>query len=412
MPTVFSAAQLAASAAAGDPRTQDSFATTAEWHAYQAEWFKTVTMGEDLPPVGDPNRAKRWKSTRQQRGKIELQRERQQQPRTPWQRPARNDRQKEDDNEYHKERRQREAQLRSEEDDALKFLEQIHDASGSLINANARRLATLAPDAASNERVRRIEEQEKVYAQLLVQGGLATSELEAREKFFAAAHFHGIITARHETPRQLVEELAYTSLDYMDFVHRVGHEGGKAVRLPRFIKLSEDEPQVPPQGQEDLDRVEEDLVAGFARLTWSEEEVKNSHTHMRMLPRDDNWAWAPRGWDPCPGEPRPMWTAWIPDGCGGQRELRATYDVFEGEGPGGDGLLETRRFTMPYPPEIDFPGITLLQARGIQVACGAWFNQNGWGDFEGREAAPDIVAWLANAMDISLEEQQEEGVLV
>ena len=53
-----------------------------------------------------------------------------------------------------------------------------------------------------------------------------------------------------------------------------------------------------------------------------------------------------------------------------------------------------------------------LQARGIQVACGAWFNQNGWGDFAGREAAPDIVAWLANAMDISLEEQQEEGVLV
>jgi len=54
MPTVFSAAQLAASAAAGDPRNQDSFATTAEWQAYQAEWFKTVTMGEDLPPVGDP----------------------------------------------------------------------------------------------------------------------------------------------------------------------------------------------------------------------------------------------------------------------------------------------------------------------------------------------------------------------
>ena len=56
---------------------------------------------------------------------------------------------------------------------------------------------------------------------------------------------------------------------------------------------------------------------------------------------------------------------------------------------------------------MDFPLITLLQARGIQVACGAWFGQNGWGDFEGREAA-----WLANAMDISLEEQQEEGVLV
>lgn len=409
MPTVFSAAQLAASATAGDPRTQDSFATTAEWHAYQAEWFKTVTMGEDLPPVGDPNRAKRWKSTRQQRGKIELQRERQQQPRAPWQRPARNDRQKADDNEYHKERRQREAQLRGEEDDALEFLEQIHDASGAMMNANARRLATLAPDAASNERVRRIEEQEKVYAELLVQGGLATSELEAREKFFAAAHFHGIITAVHETPRQLVKELAYMSQDYMDFVLRVGHDGDKAVRLPRFIKPSEDEPQVPPQGQEDVDRVEEDLVAGFARLTWSDEEVKKSHTHRRMLPRDDNWAWAPRGWDPCPGEPRPMWTAWIPDGCGGQRALRATYDVFEGEGPGGDGLWETRRFTMPYPPVIDFPGITLTQVRGIQLACAVWFNQNGWADFEfGREAGDWIVAWLTS----SLEEQQEEGVLV
>ena len=33
----------------------------------------------------------------------------------------------------------------------MNFLEQVHDASGSLINANAHRLATLAPDAASNE---------------------------------------------------------------------------------------------------------------------------------------------------------------------------------------------------------------------------------------------------------------------
>ena len=61
---------------------------------------------------------------------------------------------------------------------------------------------------------------------------------------------------------------------------------------------------------------------------------------------------------------------------------------------------------MPYPPEIDFPGITCCRL-AAQVACGAWFSQDGWGDFEGREAA-----WLANAMDISLEEQQEEGVLV
>ena len=57
-------------------------------------------------------------------------------------------------------------------------------------------------------------------------------------------------------------------------------------------------------------------------------------------------------------------------------------------------------------------GFIYLLYSGVIIACGVWFNQNGWGDFEGREAAHDIVAWLANAMDISLEEQREEGVLV
>jgi hypothetical protein len=79
MPTRFTAEQLAASATAGDPRTEDSFGGDRDaWHAYQAEWFATITLGEVLPPVGDNNRAKRWKAARRQRGKIEAQRDKSQ----------------------------------------------------------------------------------------------------------------------------------------------------------------------------------------------------------------------------------------------------------------------------------------------------------------------------------------------
>ena len=92
-------------------RRSPSFSTTLEWNAYQDDWFKTVTMGEVLPPVGESNRAKRWKSTHQQRGKIEAQRTRQQQPQPPRQPQGRTELQKERDNEHHKEK-WREAQHR------------------------------------------------------------------------------------------------------------------------------------------------------------------------------------------------------------------------------------------------------------------------------------------------------------
>ena len=76
MPTRFTPEQLAASASAGEPRVEDSFSGDRDaWHAYQAEWFTTFTNGEVLPPVGDGNRAKRWKAARRQHGKIEAQRE-------------------------------------------------------------------------------------------------------------------------------------------------------------------------------------------------------------------------------------------------------------------------------------------------------------------------------------------------
>lgn len=75
MPTRFTPEQLAASAEVGELRDEASFAGDASaWCAYQEQTFTTLTLGEMLPPVGDLNRAKRWKAARRQRGKIEEQR--------------------------------------------------------------------------------------------------------------------------------------------------------------------------------------------------------------------------------------------------------------------------------------------------------------------------------------------------
>ena len=75
----FSAAQFAASASAGEPRSVGAFADREAWHAYQDQWFATLTDGEVLPPPGnDGNRLLRWTAARRQRGKIEAQREKEQ----------------------------------------------------------------------------------------------------------------------------------------------------------------------------------------------------------------------------------------------------------------------------------------------------------------------------------------------
>jgi hypothetical protein len=75
MPRRFTPAQLAASAAVAELREEASFAgDVSAWRAYQEDTFATLTLGEVLPRVGDRNRAKLWKATRRQRGKIEVQR--------------------------------------------------------------------------------------------------------------------------------------------------------------------------------------------------------------------------------------------------------------------------------------------------------------------------------------------------
>ena len=69
---VFEPEELERSAAAGDPRHADDFAGDADaWRSYQDQWFATFTGGEALPPVGDQNRAKRWKASKRQHKSIE-----------------------------------------------------------------------------------------------------------------------------------------------------------------------------------------------------------------------------------------------------------------------------------------------------------------------------------------------------
>ena len=75
MPKRFTPEQFAASAAAGEPRSEQFFSgDSGAWHAYQESFYSTL-LGEVLPPVGDGRRAGCWKKARRQRGKIEAQRD-------------------------------------------------------------------------------------------------------------------------------------------------------------------------------------------------------------------------------------------------------------------------------------------------------------------------------------------------
>ena len=68
---VFEPEEFERSAAAGDPRLEPDFAgDTDAWRSHQDQWFTTFT-GEALPPVGDLNRALRWKASKRQRKAIE-----------------------------------------------------------------------------------------------------------------------------------------------------------------------------------------------------------------------------------------------------------------------------------------------------------------------------------------------------
>ena len=77
MPKRFTPEQFAASAAAGEPRSEQFFSgdSGAGVRGMRTRSLSTARCWAMLPPVGDGRRAGCWKRARRQRGKIEAQRE-------------------------------------------------------------------------------------------------------------------------------------------------------------------------------------------------------------------------------------------------------------------------------------------------------------------------------------------------
>ena len=300
----YTAEQLAASAAAGDPREESDFSDRAAFQRWQDEWFSVVTMGETLPQVGDPNRAKRWKATRRQRNAIETQRQLMEAPRAEPPRPldeTYQDRSKDLRSEQQRARRERQRQERDavarvpgtkERQEQKKVEEQVaklHDVAGASIVENALLLPHYnAYDAACKKRTRRLDEQEALLAQLLVKAGAADSTADA-QRFIQAAHVLGIIharcapalsaltdtspphshepvlAARYDKLVTFVHSLACQAQWYIRFLDRL-HHAGEAARLPRGPG------EVPGDTPEDMD---EECSAKFARLSFNARQLMN-----------------------------------------------------------------------------------------------------------------------------------------
>ena len=301
----YTAEQLAASAAAGDPREESEFSDRAAFQRWQDEWFSVVTMGETLPQVGDPNRAKRWKATRRQRKAIEEQRLLMEAPtvqprpldepidQQEWLRWLRCEQQRE---RRKRERQERDAiarlpgtKERQEQEKVEEQVAKLHDVAGASIVENALLLPHYnAYDAACKKRTRRLDEQEALLAQLLVKAGAADSTADA-QRFIQAAHVLGIIhaqcapalsaltdtspphshmpvlAARYDKLVTFVDSLACQAQWYIRFLDRL-HHAGEAARLPRGPG------EVPGDTPEDMD---EECSAKFARLSFNTRQLMN-----------------------------------------------------------------------------------------------------------------------------------------
>ena len=259
MPTVSTAAQLAASAAAGDPRKEEDFPDKKAYQTWQNGWFFTMT-GETLDPVGDANRAKRWAATRRQRGKIEAQRARQQQQQAaPRAEPGRTAWRQAVDTERQRERRQ----------------------------------------SRKEEPHRRVDAQARVLRELL-EGPVffgatcngATIENEV-DHIVCMARRLNIISPNYETVNHFVDDL-WTQADYyLEFL------AGAERRLPRYdVPVEERMDGVPVEerdwGAAELPGQIEHACATFARLSGDYEALHISWAQ-RIHQAADQWLDA-NGW--------------------------------------------------------------------------------------------------------------------
>ena len=346
----YSSEQLAAAQAVGPPRAEATFSTRDEWNEYQNAWFREFTSGETLPAVGDPNRAKRWKASRRQHGKIEEQRaavevdvedrappslQRKQRQQQTMQRNRSDPQYCERELQAQRDKRANDFALREDASvDAI--LEAVHDASGSTITANSRRLLPLQDLEDAQKIVNsRLDQQETLFAQLLVTAGAAATADDAQERWFTAAHCLGIMSARHETLFQFVDELHAGLCEYLELQ-------AHPWVLPRFDGGGGDEL----------------LAAPIARLGWSEAQLAQSGTITLA-------AWTPRGrvdaWTPLPGLEDAV-TVKTPTH---HHTLRATRNVFTND--------EQRLYILKDPGEVgNFPGLEYGVASSICLACDQW----------------------------------------
>jgi len=170
------------------------------------------------------------------------------------------------------------------------ILEAVHDASGSprsgsTITANSRRLRPLQ-DLANAQKIvnSRLDQQETLFAQLLVTAGAAATADDAQERWFTAAHCLGIMSARHETLFQFVDELHAGLCEYLELqAHQLQAHPWV---LPRFDGGGGDEL----------------LAAPIARLGWSEAQLAQSGTIMLdlLVEHDFELAYGVL-WTPLPG---------------------------------------------------------------------------------------------------------------
>ena len=373
----FTHQELVRSAAAGEPRLDSDFdGDTDAYHAYQDQWFATF-KDEALPPVRDANRTKRWKAARRQRKAIEehrawlLVRSDDSFPTTA----AKNERQQQVTTERQRERRECEREDRLD-DTENKIRAALHDASGSTITANSRRLAGLRERAeAIQERDRRLDAQEFAYAQVLVGAGAASSVADADNRFFDAAHILGLFHAgEYKTPGEFVNSLLTQGDCYVEFLEQL--QG--AVRLPRYLVQGAD--------------TNEDLVTDFARLGWTKAQLEGGGIIVSDY-LDPKYA-------------RCDHVAYIH----GFR-MRASRNVFQSEVPvseieegifeplwavgdvhldddhrnGGrtaDGLRELRNYVCVLPSDarataVDAPGLDIGVAKDINEACYRWLQNAG-----------------------------------